>query len=124
LNHIVPKRIHIIGSVRCGKTTLAKELSLYLNVPFYELDNVVWYRGKSEDIRRSDEEKKEYLNFIVHSETWIIEGFHNEDWVAKGCVNAIALLHMDRHWINEENNRLPVSQINVDKGSLFGIAFG
>jgi adenylate kinase family enzyme len=37
----IPKRIHIIGSVGSGKTTLARTLSSRLNIPFYELDNVV-----------------------------------------------------------------------------------
>jgi shikimate kinase len=34
------KKIHIIGSVGSGKTTLARTLSSHLNIPFYELDNV------------------------------------------------------------------------------------
>jgi shikimate kinase len=40
----VPNKIHIIGSVRSGKTTLARTLSSKLKIPFYELDNVVWKR--------------------------------------------------------------------------------
>lgn len=40
----IPNKIHIIGSVGSGKTTLARNLSTTINVPFYELDNVVWKR--------------------------------------------------------------------------------
>ena len=68
MNKESPKKIRIIGSVGSGKTTLAKELSLKLNIPYYEIDNVVWIRRKSGDIRRTDEEREEYLNAIIHSE--------------------------------------------------------
>ncbi|PLR83022.1 DNA topology modulation protein FlaR [Bacillus canaveralius] len=91
----IPNRIHIIGSVGSGKTTLAKELSSKLNLPFYELDNVVWKRQESGDIRRADEDRDEYLNSIIHSETWIIEGVHNEDWVANSFHNADLIIFLD-----------------------------
>jgi len=93
-NHI-PKKIHIIGSVGSGKTTLAKKLSAKLNIPYYELDNVVWKRAKSGDIRRTEEERKDYLDSIIHSETWIIEGVHNEDWVAGSFHKAELIIYLD-----------------------------
>lgn len=65
----MPPKIHIISSVGSGKTTLAKKLSLMLNIPFYELDNVVWIRHKSGDIRRTEKEREEYLNTIIQSES-------------------------------------------------------
>ncbi|MDL4840236.1 EutP/PduV family microcompartment system protein [Aquibacillus rhizosphaerae] len=83
-----PKKIHIIGSVGSGKTTLAKELSSKLDIPYYKLDNVVWIRNNSGDIRRTEHE---YLNSILKSETWIIEGVHNEDWVSD-CFNYADLI--------------------------------
>jgi adenylate kinase family enzyme len=90
-----PKKIHIIGSVGSGKTTLAKELSLLLNLPYYELDNVVWKRYKTGDIRRTEEERDKYLTSIINSESWIIEGVHNEDWVS-GCFhNAQLIIFLD-----------------------------
>jgi len=90
-----PKKIHIIGSVGSGKTTLAKELSSKLKIPYYEIDNVVWIRRKSGDIRRTDEEREEYLNAIIHSEAWIIEGIHNEDWVANSFYEAELIIFLD-----------------------------
>lgn len=48
------RKIHIIGSVGSGKTTLARKLSNQLGIPHYELDNVVWKRHKPRDIRRTD----------------------------------------------------------------------
>ncbi len=54
-----PQKIHIIGSVGSGKTTLARKLSKTLQIPYYELDNVAWIRKESGgDIPRTDEEKR------------------------------------------------------------------
>ncbi|OIK10571.1 DNA topology modulation protein FlaR [Bacillus sp. MUM 13] len=90
-----PKKIHIIGSVGSGKTTLARELSLLLNIPYYELDNVVWKRYKTGDIRRTETERDTYLTSIVHTESWIIEGVHNEDWVSPSFQNAQLIIFLD-----------------------------
>ncbi|WP_419881851.1 AAA family ATPase [Peribacillus sp. B-H-3] len=90
-----PKKIHIIGSVGSGKTTLAKELSLLLNIPYYELDNVVWKRHKTGDIRRTEEERDKYLTSIINSDSWIIEGVHNEDWVSPSFHHAQLIIFLD-----------------------------
>ncbi|MFB4169425.1 shikimate kinase [Virgibacillus sp. JSM 102003] len=88
-------KIHIIGSVGSGKTTLAKKLAAKLEVPFYELDNVVWKRHKAGDIIRSEKEREEYLNTLVNSDAWIIEGVHNEEWVSKSFQNADMIIFLD-----------------------------
>lgn len=89
------KRIHIIGSIGSGKTTLAKEISSWLDIPYYELDNIVWIRHKSGDIRRTEQEREEYLNSILKSDSWIIEGIHNEDWVSNCFQNADLIFFLD-----------------------------
>ncbi|MFQ3543844.1 DNA topology modulation protein FlaR [Halobacillus rhizosphaerae] len=94
----IPKKIHIIGSVGSGKTTLARELSSKLDIPYYELDNVVWIRKKSGDIRRTEQEREEYLNSIILSESWIIEGVHNEDWVSNSLHNADMIIFLDTRY--------------------------
>jgi adenylate kinase family enzyme len=98
LKKVVPRKIHIIGSVGSGKTTLAKELSAKLQIPYYELDNVVWKRHKSGDIRRTEYERKVYLNTIIHSEGWIVEGVHNEDWVKISFQNAELIIFLDTNY--------------------------
>lgn len=95
MKKINPKKIHIIGSVGSGKTTLAKEISTRLDIPYYELDNVVWLRHKSGDIRRTELEREEYLNSIIQSGSWIIEGVHNEDWVDNCFLNAVLIIFLD-----------------------------
>ncbi|MFD9627358.1 AAA family ATPase [Peribacillus muralis] len=94
----IPNKIHIIGSVGSGKTTLARELSSKLNIPFYELDNVMWKRNASGDIRRTEEEREEYFNSIIHTPTWIVEGIHNEEWVSDGFRNAELILFLDTNY--------------------------
>ncbi|MGD6796265.1 AAA family ATPase [Metabacillus indicus] len=98
MENMFPNRIHIIGSVGSGKTTLAKTLSTKFNVPYYELDNVVWKRDRSGndiiDIRRSDEERDEYLNNIVNLNVWIIEGVHHK-WVSQSFHNADLIIFLD-----------------------------
>lgn len=95
LNKTNYKRIHIIGSVGSGKTTLAKDISSWLDIPYYELDNIVWIRHKSGDIRRTEQEREEYLNSILQSDSWIIEGIHNEDWVSNCFHNADLIFLLD-----------------------------
>lgn len=95
MENFPPKKIHIIGSVGSGKTTLAKELSQKLDIPFYELDNVVWNRHESGDIRRTDEEIVKYLDTIFESEKWIIEGVHTQYWVSESLKNAELIILLD-----------------------------
>ncbi|MBP0725793.1 AAA family ATPase [Bacillus sp. RG28] len=92
-----PKKIHIIGSVGSGKTTLARDLSTKLSLPFYELDNVVWKRFKTGDIRRSDEERDNYLSKIINSEAWIVEGVHHK-WVMESFENAELIIFLDTNY--------------------------
>ncbi|MGI8314362.1 hypothetical protein [Halobacillus mangrovi] len=74
------RKIHIIGSVGSGKTTLAKSLSTSLHLPHYELDNVVWIRRATGDVRRLVTDRDEYLKKITSLDKWIIEGVHHT-WV-------------------------------------------
>src|SRR5699024_9580825 len=90
----ISKRIHIIGSIGSGKTTLAKLLSTQFHIPYYELDNVVWKRLKTGDIRRTQEERNEYLQSIIRADSWIIEGVHHK-WVASCFENADVILFLD-----------------------------
>lgn len=91
----LPQKIHIIGSVGSGKTTLARELSKIYQIPYYELDNVVWIRKESGDIMRTDQARTEYLQRIVQTDSWIIEGIHQEEWVIQSFQQADCIIFLD-----------------------------
>lgn len=93
-----PNKIHIIGSVASGKTTLAKDLSMKLQIPYYELDNVVWKRSDSGDIRRSEEERKAHLLSITQTDRWIVEGVHSEEWVSGSFQQADVIVFLDTNY--------------------------
>ncbi|UTE71910.1 AAA family ATPase [Rossellomorea marisflavi] len=91
----IPKRIHIIGSVGSGKTTLARTLSAATGTPYHELDNVVWERQENGDRRRTDQERDAVLADLVKGESWIIEGVHSTAWVEESFRNADVILFLD-----------------------------
>ncbi|MEF2290937.1 MULTISPECIES: DNA topology modulation protein FlaR [Virgibacillus] len=90
-------RIHIIGSVGSGKTTLAKALSASLHIPYYELDNVVRKRSDSGDIKRTVSERDTYLKRVIHLDRWIIEGVHHT-WVSPCFQHADLILFLDTNY--------------------------
>ncbi|WP_152658470.1 DNA topology modulation protein FlaR [Oceanobacillus sp. CFH 90083] len=94
MNQRIPEKIHIIGSVGSGKTTLAMKLSMQLHIPYHELDNVVWKRFDTGDMRRTPEERDTYLKRIVNSDKWIMEGVHHK-WVTPCLQNADVILFLD-----------------------------
>lgn len=116
----IPNKIHIIGSVGSGKTTLARNLSRKYNIPYYELDNVVWKRHQEKDIRRSDEEREERLDHIICSDAWIIEGAHLHDWVARCFQNAELIIFLDTPYmvrITRIIRRFFLQKIGVEKAN-------
>lgn len=84
-------KIHIIGPVGSGKSTLAKQLADNLQIPYFEIDNIVWRRSPIGDTRRTDEEIKEQIATILELNEWVIEGTHAHNWVQPitDCANQI-----------------------------------
>ena len=91
------RKIHIIGSVASGKTSLASKLSKDFHIPHYELDNVVWKRFQSGDVQRSEKERDAYLSKIVTSDSWINEGVHYQ-WVIESFVHAELIIFLDTRY--------------------------
>ncbi|MDN3954657.1 DNA topology modulation protein FlaR [Sporolactobacillus laevolacticus] len=89
------KKIHIIGSVGSGKTTLARNLSSEWGIPAFELDNLVWERHPDGDRRRNPEERDANLARIIEKEAWIIEGAHYHAWVDPVMRQADLIIFLD-----------------------------
>ena len=66
------KKIYIIGPVGSGKTTLAKEIAINLNIKMYELDKIV-FDDDNGNIKRKEEEILILFNDIIKENSWIIE---------------------------------------------------
>lgn len=116
----IPRKIHIIGSVGSGKTTLARSLSARMDAPFYELDNVVWIRADAGDIRRDDEAIVALLQQIVQSESWVSEGAHYHHWVRPALEEADLILFLSPSYLTRcrqivkrfINQKLGIEQAN------------
>lgn len=55
------KKTPIIGIVASGKTTLAKRLSKKINIPWYELDNIVYLQTPSGRYKRTADEQVDVI---------------------------------------------------------------
>ena len=88
-------KIHIIGPVGSGKSTLAKQLAKNLNIPYFEIDNIVWQRSPNGDTRRSDEEILQRITTIVKLEDWVIEGAHTHSWIQPITNNADQIVYYE-----------------------------
>ncbi|MGM0884980.1 MAG: DNA topology modulation protein FlaR [Bacillota bacterium] len=91
---IIPKRIHIIGSVGSGKTYLARFLSEQLSIPYYQLDNVVWRKTRNGDVRNSDEDRDQLLKDIINENYWIVEGAHHK-WVSESFEKSDLIIYVE-----------------------------
>lgn len=86
------KKIYIIGPVGSGKTTLAKHLSKKYNIPYFELDKVVYddFIG----MKRSSFEIDNIFSDILKEEEWIIEDV-GRDVFHLGIVEADMVYYLD-----------------------------
>ncbi|WP_274364114.1 hypothetical protein [Paenibacillus thermotolerans] len=74
------KKVLITGIVASGKTTFAKRLSNKINVPWYELDTVVYHRTESGRSKRTAVEQVEVIMEIDKHGSWIFEGTDRESY--------------------------------------------
>lgn len=69
------KRIIIIGTSGCGKTTLAKRLSKILNIPSYDLDDYYWLPKWQP---QTDKEFVKIVDKLSNKKTWIMNGNYSK----------------------------------------------
>jgi adenylate kinase family enzyme len=65
------RRIVVVGTTGCGKSTLAENLARRLHIPHIELDALHWKPGWKESDREITRSRVEN---IVRSDTWVIDG--------------------------------------------------
>jgi adenylate kinase family enzyme len=113
------RKIHIIGSVGSGKSTLARRLSDELNIPYYELDNVVWRRVENgNDIRNSPEIRDAMFADIIGSDAWIVEGAHYK-WVSRSLELADTIDLDTPYWTRNYRimKRFVVQGLGLEQGN-------
>jgi adenylate kinase family enzyme len=66
------KRIHITGGAGSGKTTLAQQLSLHLDIPCYHLDKIAYEGGAGRKIPLDIRLKS--IDAIIVQPGWVTEG--------------------------------------------------
>ena len=64
-------RISIVGTIGCGKTTLARRISEKLNIPHIELDSLHWEPNWVEAL---DSVFRERVTRGVRSDSWVADG--------------------------------------------------
>ena len=64
-------RIHITGNAGAGKTTLARQLGIKLDIPVYHLDAIVW---ESNWGKTNPEKRNLDITALVEKQNWLIEG--------------------------------------------------
>jgi adenylate kinase family enzyme len=65
------QRIVIIGTSCSGKTTLAKSISLKLNIKHIELDELYW---KANWVERETDDFKKIVVEEIKAENWVVDG--------------------------------------------------
>ena len=71
-------KVLIIGNIASGKTTLAKRLSDYYNIKYYELDKIV--HDDSNNTKREKNEIRKMITEILRQEDYIIEGMLRDNY--------------------------------------------
>ena len=68
-------RFHIVGGPGSGKSYAAKKLSVLLNIPFYDLDDIFWHKADIDYTKTIPEKARDAkLKNIIKQKKWIIEG--------------------------------------------------
>jgi len=71
LKKAVGKKIVVVGSSGCGKTTFARRLSQVTNIPHYEIDSMFW---KPDWVMTKDDEFRSLVDNVTKHNEWIMDG--------------------------------------------------
>ncbi|MCG7343644.1 hypothetical protein MHZ92_05840 [Sporosarcina sp. ACRSL] len=73
-------KIFIMGIVASGKTTYAKQLSKQMDLPFVELDGVVYHNVDGVRIKRTPDEQVQIIRQMDAKGSWIAEGVYRPSY--------------------------------------------
>lgn len=82
-------RINVVGTTGVGKTTLSKKISILLNIPFIEIDQIFWGPDWKKPTNR---EFYDNFKFILEThEQWVLDGNYTKtnDLKWKNCETVI-----------------------------------
>ena len=113
-------RIHIIGGPGSGKTTLARELAVYLEIEAYELDKIAFTGPDFED--RPLAERIADVHAIASRPAWITEGLFVQ-WTDELLTEASIIVWLDHvNWerstwrITKRFVRLAIREVKKRQG--------
>lgn len=68
-------KLLIIGNAGCGKTYLAKKLSIQKKIPIFSIDNI-WFKpgGYGKEFERTSLERSKIIKHIMSKASYIVEG--------------------------------------------------
>jgi adenylate kinase family enzyme len=89
---ILGKRIAIVGNAGGGKSTLARRLGKILNLPVTHVDTIQYQSGWR---RTPNDECDQLLIKAAGREHWIIDGFGNNDVIARRIDRADTVIFTD-----------------------------
>ena len=91
------RRIWILGGTAAGKTTLAKKISEKLGISHYSIDDFSYKKKWTEKYSKEDRVKN--LEKASKKASWVIEGFHSDDWILSSMKRADVVVFLDMHKI-------------------------
>jgi adenylate kinase family enzyme len=71
LSKFAGKKIVVVGSSGCGKSTFAHKLSKKINIQHYEIDAMFW---KPDWVKTPNNEFRELMDNVTSRESWIVDG--------------------------------------------------
>ncbi|TFK71048.1 hypothetical protein BDN72DRAFT_870114 [Pluteus cervinus] len=86
-------RIHLVGNCGVGKSTLGRELSKILSIPYFDLDEVYWKPGWKEPSPEEFEAKIQQIR-DQHSE-WVIDGNYSSQEFNLVCDTSTDVIWLD-----------------------------
>ena len=68
-------RFHIVGGPGSGKSYAAKKLSVLLNIPFYDLDDIFWHKEDIDYTKTIPEKERDAkLKNIIKQKNGLLKG--------------------------------------------------